>query len=82
MHISGVSCLRPLELLGPKPKATPNVCLLWHCSLAVSANAEKKPVWLCIQAFEGTAGPRFYWTMPTERQLRAQAFAGIIHGAT
>ena len=55
---------------------------LWHCSLAVSANAEKKPVWLCIQSFEGTAGPRFYWTMPTERQLRAQAFAGIIHGAT
>ena len=77
-------------------------------SLAVSANKERKPVWLCIQAFEGTAGdtrsvvvlcykifgtflapfcilhpgPRFYWTMPTERQLRIQAYAGVVHGAT
>ena len=46
-------------------------------SLAAAINNESKPVWLCVQAME--SGP---WLMPTARQMRAQVYTGIIHGAT
>ena len=44
---------------------------------AVKINNESKPLWLCIQAFESGG-----WIMPTGRQVRGQAYAALIHGAT
>ena len=49
--------------------------------LAVQLNHERKPVWLCAQAFEAY-GARFPFNMPTSRELRAMTYAGFIHGAT
>jgi hypothetical protein len=51
-------------------------------SLAVTANKENAPVWLCIQAFEQPTDGQFWWSMPSPRQLRVQAYAAVIHGAT
>ena len=50
-------------------------------ALAVKSNDQKKPVWLCIQAFE-QQDPRFQFSMPAPRQLRCMAYAGVAHGAT
>jgi hypothetical protein len=49
--------------------------------LAVRAVNESKPVWLTIQAFEQPGGPSFWWTMPTEAQLRVQAYSAAVFGA-
>jgi hypothetical protein len=49
--------------------------------LAVKSNDQRKPVWLCIQAFE-QQDPRFPFSMPAPRQLRCMAYAGVAHGAT
>ena len=46
-------------------------------ALAVSSNNESKPVWLCVQAFEGGA-----WLMPTVREMRGQLYTGIVSGST
>jgi hypothetical protein len=45
--------------------------------LAVSSNNQSKPVWLCVQTFEGGA-----WLMPSVREMRGQLYTGIIAGAT
>jgi hypothetical protein len=45
--------------------------------LAVKINNESKPIWVCLQAFESGS-----WLMPTRRQLRAEAYTALIHGAT
>ena len=50
-------------------------------SLAVKSNDQKKPVWLCLQAFE-QHDPRFQFSMPSPRQLRCMAYASVAHGAT
>lgn len=47
--------------------------------LAVSANAELKPLLVVLQAF---ASPHYGWRMPTPHELRAMTFAALIHGAT
>jgi len=46
---------------------------------AVALNAERKPVWFVVQAF---ASPHQGWNMPDATQLRAMAYAALIHGAT
>ena len=38
--------------------------------MASKINNERKPVWLCVQTFEGSN-----WLMPTPRQLRTQVRA-------
>lgn len=48
-------------------------------SLAVRMVAQRKPVWLVVQAM---AGPEEGWRMPTPEELRAMVFAGLVHGAT
>jgi hypothetical protein len=49
-------------------------------SAVVSGNKEMKPVWFTLQANSFKADMPL--TMPTSAQLRAQAFAALIHGAT
>lgn len=50
---------------------------------AVTINSAQKPVWLTVQAFEQPNWTLpFHWIMPTPTQLRAQIFAGLVHGAT
>jgi len=53
-------------------------------SLAVASNKEQKPVWLIVGVFEQPTpyGHPFPFRYPTPTQLRAQVYAGIIHGAT
>ena len=46
-------------------------------AFAVKAVKEAKPVWLTIQAFEQRGGPTNWWTMPTESQLRVQAYTAV-----
>ena len=36
---------------------------------------------LPTQAFEQPGGPMFWWTMPTEVQLRVQAYTAVVLGA-
>lgn len=50
-------------------------------SLAVSSNRQAKPVWICLQAFEQN-DQRFNFNMPSPAQLRAMAYASLVHGAT
>ena len=45
--------------------------------LAVSSNNQSKPVWLCVQAFEGGA-----WLMPSVREMRGQLYTAIVSGST
>ncbi len=49
--------------------------------LAVAVNKEKKPVWLILGAFHAMRN-KYPFRMATPIQLRAQVYAGIIHGAT
>lgn len=49
---------------------------------AVAQTHELKPVWLCIQAFTQPTNGLFWWSLPTLQQLRVQAFAAVVHGAT
>ncbi len=56
------------------PRGVPEVV-----SLARTAGAGMKPVWYVAQAFgAGSLG----WSMPDPGQIRAIAYAGLIHGAT
>ena len=50
-------------------------------SLAVSANQQKKPVWLCVQA-HCYLDPTWPCSQPTVAQQRCMVYAAIIHGAT
>jgi hypothetical protein len=50
-------------------------------SLAVKSNKEDKPVWVCLQAFEGLS-PQWEFSMPSTRQLRCMVYTAIVHGAT
>ena len=76
-----VLCFRHnVRSIGLNPNAIPQTV-----SLAVAANKEQKPVWLIVGAFEQgvQAGVmRFRFRYPTPEQLRAQVYAGLIHGAT
>jgi len=52
-------------------------------SLAVASNRERKPVWLIVGAFDQPgADQAFPFRFPSVMQLRAQVYAGVIHGAT
>jgi hypothetical protein len=51
-------------------------------SLAAAVNNEQKPVWLIVGAFEVRGHGGFPFRMATPMQLRAQVYAGLIHGAT
>ncbi|HEY2586320.1 MAG TPA: hypothetical protein VGI81_11205 [Tepidisphaeraceae bacterium] len=50
-------------------------------TLAARSVKEAKPVWVCLQAFEGL-GPTWPFTMPSTRQLRCMVYTAIVHGAT
>jgi hypothetical protein len=49
-------------------------------ALAAKINHERKPVWLCVQAFEASGFGK--WLMPDSREMRTQVYTGIVHGAT
>ncbi|MBI2298190.1 MAG: hypothetical protein HYU66_04435 [Armatimonadetes bacterium] len=50
--------------------------------LAAAVNHEQKPVWLIVGAFTSRGHGGFPFRFPTPMQLRAQVYAGLIHGAT
>lgn len=50
--------------------------------LAAAVNREQKPVWLIVGAFTQRVHGAFPFRFPTPLQLRAQVYAGLIHGAT
>lgn len=51
-------------------------------SLAVDVNQQRKPVWLIVGAFRVQGAGSFPFRFPTPMQLRAEVYAGLIHGAT
>ena len=51
-------------------------------SLAAAVNKEAKPVWLIVGAFSQRTHGAFPFRFGTPLQLRAQVYAGLIHGAT
>lgn len=51
-------------------------------NLAAAVNQEQKPVWLIVGAFRVQGAGSFPFRHPTPMQLRAQVYAGLIHGAT
>jgi len=51
-------------------------------ALAAAVNHEQKPVWLIVGAFSQRTHGAFPFRFPTPMQLRAQVYAGLIHGAT
>jgi hypothetical protein len=51
-------------------------------SLATAINKEQKPVWLIVGAFTQHNHDAFPFRFPTPMELRAQVYAGLIHGAT
>ncbi len=65
--------------IGADPNGIPQVA-----SLQVATGQQKKPVWLIIGAFTqpGPYGQSFPFRFATPEQLRACAYAGIIHGAS
>lgn len=65
--------------IGAEPNGIPQ-----SVSLGVSNGEEKRPQWLIVGAFDqpGEYGESFPFRFPTPQQLRAQVYAGIIHGAT
>lgn len=50
--------------------------------LAAAVNKEQKPVWLIVGAFTQRGHGAFPFRFATPMQLRAQVYAGLIHGAT
>ena len=50
--------------------------------LATAVNKEQKPVWLIVGSFLSRGHGSFPFRMATPMQLRAQVYAGLIHGAT
>lgn len=64
--------------VGSEPNGIPQ-----SISLAVGSNSERKPVWLIVGAFDQPgADQTFPFRFPSVMQLRAQVYAGIVHGAT
>ncbi len=51
-------------------------------SLAAAVNNEQKPVWLIVGAFTQRTHDAFPFRFATPMELRAQVYAGLIHGAT
>ena len=51
-------------------------------ALASAINNESKPVWITIQCHEIELLSAYGAHIPSPRQIRVQAWAGIIHGAT
>ena len=51
-------------------------------SLAAGLNKEQKPVWLIVGAFTQRTHGSFPFRFATPMELRAQVYAGLIHGAT
>jgi len=51
-------------------------------SFATAVNRERKPVWLIVGAFTTQGRGAFPFRFATPLQLRAQVYAGLIHGAT
>jgi hypothetical protein len=51
-------------------------------SLAAGVNKEQKPVWLIVGAFSQRSHGAFPFRFATPMELRAQVYAGLIHGAT
>jgi hypothetical protein len=49
---------------------------------AVRLNHGRKPMWVTLQAFTGTADRGASLRMPTPAELRGMAFTSIVHGAT
>jgi hypothetical protein len=45
-------------------------------------NHEAKPLWVTLQAFGMPPSDGGAWVFPTPRQLRAEVFTALIHGAT
>ena len=50
--------------------------------LAAAVNGEQKPVWLIVGAFSQRTHGAFPFRFATPMELRAQVYAGLIHGAT
>ena len=50
--------------------------------LATAVNKEQKPVWLIVGAFSQRTHGAFPFRFATPMELRAQVYAGLIHGAT
>jgi hypothetical protein len=65
-----------------RPRTTNLEALARSVLRAVRLNRERKPVWITLQAFGGSAGLAPRWRMPTPQELRGMAFIAIIHGAT
>jgi hypothetical protein len=65
--------------IGAEPNGIPQVV-----TLQVATGQQKKPVWLIIGGFTqpGEYGQSFPFRYATPEQLRACAYAGIIHGAS
>jgi hypothetical protein len=59
------------------PWQTTGLLISCCCCCSGGSNNESKPVWLCVQAFEGSA-----WIMPTVREMRGQLYTGIVSGST
>ena len=51
-------------------------------ALAAGVNKEQKPVWLIVGAFSQRDHGSFPFRFATPMELRAQVYAGLIHGAT
>lgn len=50
--------------------------------LATAVNLERKPVWLIVGTFSQRTHGAFPFRFATPMELRAQVYAGLIHGAT
>jgi len=51
-------------------------------ALATAVNKEQKPVWLIVGTFSQRTHGAFPFRFATPMELRAQVYAGLIHGAT
>lgn len=63
--------------LGDPPGGIPTTV-----ALAAAVNKEAKPNWLVVGAFSQRDHGDYPFRFPTPMQLRAQVYAGLIHGAT
>jgi hypothetical protein len=50
--------------------------------LAAEVSGEQKPVWIVLAAFDQPGQADWPFRFPTAKQLRAEVYAAIIHGAT
>ena len=74
-------CIRAFDILLPDPYPVRNVPLTMVAAWTdgcIRAGEGRVPVWVVPQAF----GTRNRWEIPTPRELRAQAYLALTHGAT